>query len=59
MGSGEVSCSSMAIVAYTCGGGVGILKVVVDCDVVGAGDVGVDSTVITGGAGATSCCDLA
>ena len=68
VGSGEVSCSSMAMVAYTCfrsvagittvvgqcGGGVGILRAVLDCEVAGAGDVGVESTVITGGAGATS-----
>ena len=66
-GTGEVSCSSMAIVAYTCflcadgiitvvrqcGGGVGILRAVADGDVVGAGDAGVESTIITGGAGAT------
>ena len=68
-GIGELSCSSMAIVAYMCffgadgnttvvgqcGGGVGIFKVVVDSDVVGTGDAGVESTVITGGAGSTRC----
>ena len=57
----------MAMVAYTCGfgaegtttvvgqcgGGVGIFKVVVDVD--GTGDTGVESTVITGGAGSTRC----
>ena len=66
-GTGEVSCSSMAIVAYMCflcadgtttvvgqcGGGAGILRVVADSYVVGVGDVGVESTIITGGAGAT------
>ena len=62
-GSGELSCSSIAMVAYTCflcadgkttvvgqcGGGVGIVRVVAGRDVVGAGE----STSITGGAGAT------
>ena len=52
-GTGDVSCSSMEIVAYTCflcsggttivvgqcGGGVGILRVVAESDVAGAGGV--------------------
>ena len=44
----------MTTVVGQCGGGVGILRAVLDCEVAGAGDVGVESTVITGGAGATS-----